>query len=235
MSLKIDGVSNAIKDTNGNELLKYSVIASAVNEISLANAATGNRPKISATGDDANVTLDLQVKGTGILQLLDGNGNEVIKTGPAVASAVNEVTITNAATGTGPVIAVTGGDANSDLRLGAKGTGKLALTGIFQGDSANSAQVGLARTSVAMSDANRTPAASEYANPILEYTGTLTAGRDIILPNVAGAICVLFNNTTGGFALTVKVSGQTGIAVAATKRAMLYCNGTDYVRMTGDI
>jgi hypothetical protein len=37
----------------------------------------------------------------------------------------------------------------------------------------------------------------------------------------------VFNNTSGGFALTVKVSGQTGISVPNGKKAFVYNNGTD--------
>lgn len=52
----------------------------------------------------------------------DSNGNEVIKVG-TTASAVNEITITNAATGNGPTIAPTGGNTNIDLNFATKGTG----------------------------------------------------------------------------------------------------------------
>jgi len=52
-------------DTNGNELLKVSATASAVNELTLANAATGNSPTLSATGDNTNIGINLTPKGTG--------------------------------------------------------------------------------------------------------------------------------------------------------------------------
>lgn len=57
-------VITAINDTNGNELLKVTATASAVNEITIANQATGNSPSFGATGDDANITLVLNGKGT---------------------------------------------------------------------------------------------------------------------------------------------------------------------------
>jgi hypothetical protein len=56
----------------------------------------------------------------------DVNGNEVIKT-PATTNAVNEVTVTNAATGTDPRLSATGGDTNIGLNLRGKGTGKVNL------------------------------------------------------------------------------------------------------------
>ena len=52
-------------DTNGNELLKVSATASAVNEVTLANAATGNSPTLTASGDDTNIGFKLVAKGTG--------------------------------------------------------------------------------------------------------------------------------------------------------------------------
>lgn len=58
-----------VNDSNGNELLKVVPVASAVNEVTLANAATGNAPTISATGDDANISLNLVPKGTGDVQI----------------------------------------------------------------------------------------------------------------------------------------------------------------------
>jgi hypothetical protein len=52
-------------DTNGNELLKVTATASAVNEVTLANAATGGAPVLSATGGDTNIGIALAPKGTG--------------------------------------------------------------------------------------------------------------------------------------------------------------------------
>lgn len=58
-----------INDANGNEALKLPATASAVNEITLANAATGNGPKVQATGDDTNIDLELEAKGTGAVEI----------------------------------------------------------------------------------------------------------------------------------------------------------------------
>lgn len=58
-----------INDANGNEALLLPATASAVNEATIANAATGNAPKISATGDDTNIGLELEPKGTGVVEI----------------------------------------------------------------------------------------------------------------------------------------------------------------------
>ena len=52
-----------INDASGNETLKLASIASAVNEVTIENAATGNAVHISATGGDASVGLHLAAKG----------------------------------------------------------------------------------------------------------------------------------------------------------------------------
>lgn len=51
-------------------------------------------------------------------------------------------------------------------------------------------------------------------------------------PDVAGTMFVLRNGS--GQSLTLMKSGGTGIAVANAKSALLYHNGTDYVRATAD-
>ena len=56
-----------ILDTNGNELLNVTATGSAVNELTLANASTGNGPILSATGE-TNVDINLNPKGTGVLK-----------------------------------------------------------------------------------------------------------------------------------------------------------------------
>lgn len=57
-----------IADSNGNEEIKFTVTPSAVNEITVANAATGNAPSITASGGDTNVDLNLAAKGTGVVK-----------------------------------------------------------------------------------------------------------------------------------------------------------------------
>ena len=65
-------------------------------------------------------------------------------------------------------------------------------------------------------------------NMYLELTGALTATRNLIVP-ANKKLYFIYNNTTGGFAVTVKVTGQTGVVVASQQRVVLACNGTDVV------
>jgi trimeric autotransporter adhesin len=52
-----------INDANGNAELKFSAIASAVNQVTIENASTGNPVHISATGTDTSIGIHLAPKG----------------------------------------------------------------------------------------------------------------------------------------------------------------------------
>jgi len=60
-------IGTSILDTSGNELVLLTATGSAVNEFTLANAATGNGPTLSATGE-TNVDINLNPKGSGVLK-----------------------------------------------------------------------------------------------------------------------------------------------------------------------
>lgn len=84
----------ALRDENNNELLKTTQTASAVNEITVTNAATGNPPTISATGGDTNISLKGVPKGTGI-----ASGFMTVKIG--TVTIANGVTGNQSVTGLG--------------------------------------------------------------------------------------------------------------------------------------
>ena len=63
-NIAIDTATGII-DENGNEQVTFTTTGSAVNEFTVANAATGNAPEISATGGDTNIDLNITPKGTG--------------------------------------------------------------------------------------------------------------------------------------------------------------------------
>ena len=64
--------AKAIADDSGNEYIKFVKTASAVNEISITNSATGNSPDLSVTGGDTNIGLSITTKGTGLIKFNDG-------------------------------------------------------------------------------------------------------------------------------------------------------------------
>ena len=80
------------------ELLKFIEAASAVNEVTITNAATGNAPEISSTGDDTNVDIKITPKGSGNVVLdgikfpnADGTTDQVLKTDGAGNLSFGEV------------------------------------------------------------------------------------------------------------------------------------------------
>lgn len=89
------------------------------------------------------------------------------------------------------------------------------------------------RLAKTMGDANTTLTQAEARNNIIELTGTLTAARNIVLPLSVRQYTV-FNGSTGGFGLQFIGASGTGITVAAGKRAIVYADGTNIVRVTPD-
>ena len=95
-----------IADENSNEQIIFQTTSSAVNQFDITNAATGNAPKISATGDDSNIDFDLEAKGTGHITVR-GNSNpgaiqfncesnshgQIVKSQPHSASVTNVLTL----------------------------------------------------------------------------------------------------------------------------------------------
>lgn len=71
---------------------------------------------------------------------------------------------------------------------------------------------------------------SNGRNFVIELTGALTANRVVEVPAVDKPY-IFFNNTSGGFAVTVRVSGQTGVTIANGKKAIVYTNSTDVIEV----
>jgi hypothetical protein len=92
-----------VHDANGNEVVLFGTTASAVNEFTATNAATGGKPVLAATGGDTNIIMQLQGKGTGGVEIegtatndsaTAGYVGEVITANVAVGSAVSLTTNT---------------------------------------------------------------------------------------------------------------------------------------------
>jgi hypothetical protein len=79
--------TKGIDDDSGNEFLKFTKTATAVNEFTIVNSATGSAPEIQSTGDDTNIDLKITPKGTGKIILdglafpnADGSASQVLQT-----------------------------------------------------------------------------------------------------------------------------------------------------------
>lgn len=77
-------------------------------------------------------------------------------------------------------------------------------------------------------------AADQSRNMTINLTGALTAARNVICPAIE-KVYIVRNATTGGYAVTFKVSGQTGVSIPNGTTYILYVNGTDAVLATGTI
>ena len=80
-------IGTSILDTNGNELFLLTATSSAVNELTYANAATGNKPTLTASGGDTNIGVSIQPKGSGTITIdaltfpaADGSSGQVLET-----------------------------------------------------------------------------------------------------------------------------------------------------------
>ena len=116
-------IGTSILDTNGNELALLTATGSAVNEFTIANAATGNDPTLSATGGDSNIDIAIKPK---------GSGETVFGTGAAAAtittSGANDLVLdTNSGTNSG-TITITDG-ANGNINLAPNGDGQVQVSG----------------------------------------------------------------------------------------------------------
>ena len=89
------------------------------------------------------------------------------------------------------------------------------------------------KASVTVTSANVTLTSAQAACRYLTINGLLTGDYSVIVPNDWEG--VVYCNNTGAFTTTIKTSAGSGIVVAQTKRALLFADGTNVVRLTADI
>ena len=111
--------SKGIDDDSGNEFLKFTKTASAVNEFTIINSATGNAPEIQATGGDTNIDLKITPKGSGKINLdgikfpnADGSANQAL-----VTDGSGSLSFATIATFNTPLAVVGNATAGSEIRL----------------------------------------------------------------------------------------------------------------------
>jgi len=89
-------------------------------------------------------------------------------------------------------------------------------------------------TSVALTNANVTLSATQYAKNIITLTGALTANVQVIFPTIAGLRWKVVNNTTGSFTITCKTSAGTGFTIAQTGIQESFCDGVNLIPNIGN-
>ena len=184
-----------INDSNGNEEIKFTTTASAVNEFTIAKAATGNGPEISATGRDTNIELKITPKGTGKINL-DG-----IKFPNADGSA-GQALVTN---GSGVLSFASAGLAWQSVQT----TGFTAVKG--NAYPCNTTSAGFTVTLPA------TPSAGDQVQ-VVDYAGTFDTNALLISPNgnkLEGDVSILtLSGEREGVILTYIDSTQGWIATS---------------------
>jgi hypothetical protein len=98
-TLTSPAIGTSIKDTNANTLVAITATGSAVNNFTIANAATSTDPVLSATGSDTNIGISLTPKGTG----------EVLATTSYLTGVFSDKVTAIGNTGTSQTIACTSG------------------------------------------------------------------------------------------------------------------------------
>ena len=99
-----------IADANGNEQVIFQTTTSAVNELEITNAATGNPPIIGASGE-TNVDVHIKPKGTGETRIGTGAAAATLTT----SGAHDLVLDTNSGTNSGTITITDGADGNINI------------------------------------------------------------------------------------------------------------------------
>ena len=187
-------VLDTATQTLTNKTLTTPTIASITNggTITIPSGA-GTIATIAASQTLTNKTLTSPTINTPIIgtSLNDANGNEFIKF-TTTGSAVNELTIANGASTTGPTLSATGGGANLNIIMTPKGTGSVELNKAAFTSSTITAN-GAASTSATLIIGNKGSALS-----VSLADGTTVGEYKIFTNKGAGAMTVTPTNFAQG-------------------------------------
>ena len=187
-----------------------------------ANSATATGlewalPIVTATSETifTNKTLTAPKMTSGSF-IADPNGNELIAFPSTVGSAVNEITVSNAPTGSVPSVAATGSDINISLNLIPKGTGKIQVGGLeVTTISGSQTLTNKIITSPVVAGLYLSDSTITFEGSTVDAAETLltiidpTEDRTIYLPNANGTVI-----TTGNLSSITSVGTLTSVTVS---------------------
>ncbi len=231
-------IGTSILDTNGNELALLTATSSAVNEFTIANAATSAGPTLSSTGGDTNIDINITPKGTGDV-VLAGDTVKVGDSGAAATltsngagaltvttgGATDLVLSTNSGTDSG-TITITDA-ANNDITIAPNGTGDVVLSA----DTTKVGDAGAAAVLTSNGAGTLTVTTGGAADLILSTNSGTNSGTITITDAANGDITIAPNGT--GVAKAVDAGDATGAIKIAGKETIwvpansMYPNSTN--------
>ena len=192
-----------IADANGNEQIIFQTTSSAVNELEVTNAATGNPPIIGASGE-TNVDVHIKPKGSGETRIGTGAAAATLTT----SGAHDLVLDTNSGTDSGSITITDA--ANGNIALTPNGTGEVV---------------------VGSGSGNATVTSSGAHDLILDTNAGTNSGTITITDGANGDITIAPNGTGvakavdgGDNTAAIKIAGKETIWVPAVA---MYPNSTN--------
>ena len=222
--------AHGINDENGNEQIVFQTTSSAVNQLDITNAATGNAPSIQATGGDSNINLKVGPKGTGLIEVLGATNPGSIQLNCESNSHGIKLTSPPHSSGQSYELKFPTGNVTADRFLKVASVSGSGTTGVGQ---LSFAEVSGGTSWQAVKTSNFTAAAGEGY-----FIDTSSGAIEMDLP--AGSIGdeVSFIDYAGTFdtnSLTIdqngseKIAGSTDPLTVSTERAantLVYVDGT---------
>ncbi len=217
-------------DANGNELIKYVATASAVNEITFTNAATGGSPTIAPTGDDTNIDLTINAKGSGtvVISSLAGSATTLV---PGTNSAAGRIRVYEQTTnGTSYIelaapaslsanraFILPSADGSANTFLQTNGSGTLAFADISAWAATQADQEASTSTTTFVSPGRQQyhPSAAK-AWGVANVSGTINASHNLtsVTDNGTGDITWTWNVDFSSASYVANASINTGTSLA---------------------